>query len=231
MASVFISHSARDNVQAERIRQSLKAAGFATVYLDFDPESGIPRGRKWEDELYSELRKADVVVFLSTAASVSSKWCHAELALARALGRPIVPVLLEPGRQGPNLRTPRVAWLDSQPLRVLEERVRRKSRVSSRRAEFAHPTRQSRHLLAPVGCQNSVSPANAVIREGRSESWHLTGADSPASASEACGRPIMRSSPHLRVYFRIGAGVWLPEMACARPAASTSRRMRTDDLP
>src|SRR6266540_6366986 len=110
-------------------------------------------------------------------------------------------------RQGPNLRTPRVAWLDSQPLRVLEERVRRKSRVSSRRAEFAHPTRQSRHLLAPVGCQNSVSPANAVIREGRSESWHLTGADSPASASEASGRPIMRSSPHLRVYFRIGAGV------------------------
>ncbi len=113
MASVFISHSARDNVQAERIRQSLKAAGFATVYLDFDPESGIPRGRKWEDELYSELRKADVVVFLSTAASVSSKWCHAELALARALGRPIVPVLLEPGAAHPLLED--TQWLRVEP--------------------------------------------------------------------------------------------------------------------
>jgi energy-coupling factor transporter ATP-binding protein EcfA2 len=113
MAFVFISHSSHDNAEAERIRQSLKAVGFSSVYLDFDPESGIPPGRKWENELYSELRKADVVVFLSTAAGVNSKWCHAELALARALGRTIVPVLLEPGAMHPLLED--TQWLRVEP--------------------------------------------------------------------------------------------------------------------
>ena len=103
VGSVFISHSSRDNDVAGRVRQTLQAAGFASVFLDFDPETGIPPGRRWEDELYSALRKADTVVFLSTAASVESKWCHAELALARALGRTILPVLLEAGAIHPLL--------------------------------------------------------------------------------------------------------------------------------
>ena len=101
MASIFISHSSRDNDVAERVRGRLGQAGFESIFLDFDPENGIPAGRRWEDELYSELRKADVVVFLGTKASVDSKWCHAELALARALGRKIVPVILEPGGKHP----------------------------------------------------------------------------------------------------------------------------------
>lgn len=104
LASIFISHSSADNETADRLRRFLLSDGFQSVFLDFDPEAGIPPGRDWEAELYSELRKADVVIFLSTQAAVSSKWCHAELVLARALGRVVVPVLLEPGAAHPLVR-------------------------------------------------------------------------------------------------------------------------------
>jgi energy-coupling factor transporter ATP-binding protein EcfA2 len=95
MASFFISHSSQDNTVAGEVRQWLEQAGFTSVFLDFDPEQGIPAGRRWEDELYSELRKSDVVLFLATGAALESKWCHSELVLARSLGRTILPVLLE----------------------------------------------------------------------------------------------------------------------------------------
>jgi hypothetical protein len=96
MTSVFISHSSVDDVVAARVRDLLARAGFASIFLDFDPDSGIAAARRWEEELRSEIRKADVVVFLATKASVNSKWCHAELVLAREFGRTILPVLLEP---------------------------------------------------------------------------------------------------------------------------------------
>jgi hypothetical protein len=101
VASFFISHSSRDNALADRVRIWLQQHGFTSLFLDFDPEAGIPPGRHWEDEVYSELRKADVVVFLATAAALDSKWCHSELVLARSLGRTILPLQLEPEAQHP----------------------------------------------------------------------------------------------------------------------------------
>ena len=44
MASVFVSHSSRDRVVTERVVARLRAAGFAALFVDFDPEQGIPAG-------------------------------------------------------------------------------------------------------------------------------------------------------------------------------------------
>ena len=48
-----------------------------------------------------QLRRTDGVIFLASADSVASKWCFAELTLARSLGRPVFP-----------LRLDTAAWLD-----------------------------------------------------------------------------------------------------------------------
>ncbi|HEX2298971.1 MAG TPA: TIR domain-containing protein, partial [Pseudonocardiaceae bacterium] len=96
MASVFVSHSSQDRAATEWMVARLRAAGFAALFVDFDPEQGIPAGRNWERDLYAQLRKTDAVVFLASAASVASQWCFAELSLARALGRPVFPVRLQP---------------------------------------------------------------------------------------------------------------------------------------
>ncbi|HEY6685852.1 MAG TPA: toll/interleukin-1 receptor domain-containing protein, partial [Propionibacteriaceae bacterium] len=71
---------------------------------------GIPAGRAWESELYAQLRKADAVVFLASAASVASQWCFAELSLARSLGKPVFPLRLDDGIRLGLLND--VQWID-----------------------------------------------------------------------------------------------------------------------
>src|SRR3954471_7560105 len=116
MASVFVSHSSRDRAVTERVAERLRAAGFAALFVDFDPEQGIPAGRNWERELYAQLRSTDAVIFLASEASVDSHWCFAELSLARSLGRPVFPVRLQPGVALPLLAD--VQWTDlTEPLR------------------------------------------------------------------------------------------------------------------
>ena len=110
MASVFVSHSSRDRAVTERVVERLRAAGFAALFVDFDPEQGIPAGRNWERELYAQLRRTDAVVFLASEASVASSWCFAEVGLARSLGRPVFPLRLQPGVALPLLAD--VQWMD-----------------------------------------------------------------------------------------------------------------------
>lgn len=94
MVSLFISHSALDDGDAARICRRLDSAGLTALFLDFDPARGIPGGRRWEGELYAQLRRCDAVVFLASEASVASRWCFAELCLARSLDKPIFTLRL-----------------------------------------------------------------------------------------------------------------------------------------
>src|SRR3954464_11863372 len=110
MASVFVSHSNRDRAATERVVERLRGAGFAALFVDFDPEQGIPAGRNWERELYAQLRRTDGVVFLASQAAAASRWCFAEVSLARSLGRPVFPLQLEPELRLPLLSD--VQWVD-----------------------------------------------------------------------------------------------------------------------
>src|SRR5919107_3464722 len=110
MASLFISHSSSDRDAAQRLAERLRAEGFAALFVDFDPEQGIPTGRNWERELYTQLRKTDAVIFLASEASVASSWCLLEVGLARSLGRPVFPLRLQPGVELPLLAD--VQWTD-----------------------------------------------------------------------------------------------------------------------
>jgi energy-coupling factor transporter ATP-binding protein EcfA2 len=113
MASLFISHSSRDNDAADQLRRELRAQGFKSFFLDFDPEAGIPVGADWEEEIYFQLKTADAVIFLSTEAARRSHWCFAELALSRALGKPIFPLDLDGTTAHPLLGA--VQWLKWDP--------------------------------------------------------------------------------------------------------------------
>ena len=57
-----------------------------------------------------QLRRTDAVIFLASADSVVSRWRFAELSLARSLGRPVLPLRLEPGACLPLLDD--VQWVD-----------------------------------------------------------------------------------------------------------------------
>ncbi len=95
MARVFISHSSRDNEAAGWVKNWLKEQGFDTPFLDFDKHAGIPPGADWERTLYHELERCEAVVIVQTANWQESKWCFAEFTQARALGKPVFPVIVD----------------------------------------------------------------------------------------------------------------------------------------
>jgi hypothetical protein len=96
MARVFISHSSRDNAAAERLKTWLGQQGFETPFLDFDKHAGIPVGANWEQTLYRKIEQCEAVIIVHTANWMDSKWCFAEFTQARALGKPIFPVIETP---------------------------------------------------------------------------------------------------------------------------------------
>ena len=57
MSLLFISHSSVDLAAALEVKERLAAAGYDGLFLDFDPVNGVPVGRSWEKELYSQLRR------------------------------------------------------------------------------------------------------------------------------------------------------------------------------
>jgi len=96
MARIFLSHSSRDAMAAAEMRNWLLAEGFDAPFLDFDKHSGIPPGTDWEQVLYSEIERAQAILLLLTRHWQDSKWCFAEFTQARALGKPVLPVIAGP---------------------------------------------------------------------------------------------------------------------------------------
>ena len=95
MALVFISHSSFDNEKTETILKVLKKNNIDSIFLDLND---IGTGEVWEKKIYSEIQRSHVMLLLLSPAWVSSKWCFAEYRLARALGKEILPLVIEDGK-------------------------------------------------------------------------------------------------------------------------------------
>lgn len=96
MALVFISHSSRDQEQAQQLINWLHSIGLANVFLDFDKHSGFGAGSDWERTLYQEIERCQAMMIVVTPAWLESKWCFVEFTQARALGKAIFPVIMSP---------------------------------------------------------------------------------------------------------------------------------------
>jgi hypothetical protein len=96
VAAIFLSHSSQDNEPAARLKTWLAEIGFTEVFLDFDKHAGIPLGSPWESRLYREIERCHAVLLLLTRNWLESKWCFAEFAQARALGKTIFVVIEAP---------------------------------------------------------------------------------------------------------------------------------------
>ena len=96
MTAIFISHSSADNKAAAEMKAWLETQGHTSLFLDFDPESGIKGGSGWEQTLYQQLRQCQAVIALLTPNWLASKWCFAELVQARERGKAIFPVKVQP---------------------------------------------------------------------------------------------------------------------------------------
>ena len=104
MARVFVSHASQDLALAREVHGWLVDAGHE-VFLDQDLRDGIVGGEEWEKRLYDELRRVDAAVCVVTSEFLGSRWCTAEVAVARSRGIRLLPVLAESGVSDPLLST------------------------------------------------------------------------------------------------------------------------------
>ncbi len=138
MALVFISHASSDNYYSSEMFHALKNAGFDYIFLDYDETDGIYMGEEWEKRLYREIQRSHVFLLLLSPQWLESKWCHTEYQWAKALGKELIPVIVDRGENGEVDK-----WIDQHIQKSdLTQDVKVLSRVISRIKEIAIRTQK-----------------------------------------------------------------------------------------
>jgi serine/threonine kinase PknH len=87
--TVFICHASRDDAQVAALVRHLQAA-HETVWLD----QSLLGGEAWWSKILHQIRSCTVFLVAMSNHSLQSKPCRAEINYAKALGLPILPVLI-----------------------------------------------------------------------------------------------------------------------------------------
>jgi formylglycine-generating enzyme required for sulfatase activity len=91
VAAIFLSHDSEDDRAASDLEAWLRAGGFADLFVD---HLSLDVGERWDQRLREAMGGCRVVLVLVTEAWLASRWCNAELATARLLGKRVAPLLL-----------------------------------------------------------------------------------------------------------------------------------------
>ena len=87
--SVFLSHSASDEQLARKVVAHTQPLEVSTYIYEDDPQAGSELAKKLEDQI----RRSDVLLVLLTRNSEHRPSVHTEIGIAKALGKPIIPVV------------------------------------------------------------------------------------------------------------------------------------------
>ena len=91
MASIFISHSSRDDAIASQLEKWLHLEGFSDLFID---HSSISGGEAWADALRANAGSCRVVLCLVTPDWLASPECSSEFKAAWYMGKRIIPLFL-----------------------------------------------------------------------------------------------------------------------------------------
>lgn len=91
MPQLFISYSHNDRKPAERLAEGLRRIyGHDAVWYD----DRLFAGDAWWSAILEQIAAADSLIFLVSEHSIDSEYCQKELAEARRLHKPIIPILI-----------------------------------------------------------------------------------------------------------------------------------------
>jgi hypothetical protein len=92
MQGVFLSYARVDANRASQLAEDIRALGF-----NFWIDKELSGGQMWWDEILSQIRQCDILVFSVSDASCRSQACMRELSYAESLGKTVIPVLVDDG--------------------------------------------------------------------------------------------------------------------------------------
>jgi hypothetical protein len=87
--AIFLSYSRQNQSTVQKLAADLEALGHRVW---FDRE--LSGGQRWWESIIEQVRGCDAFVLAVSPQSLDSEACRRELAYARALGKPLLPVLL-----------------------------------------------------------------------------------------------------------------------------------------
>lgn len=90
MKKIFISYNRKSRADVVTLADDLTLLGYSVW---FDKE--LIGGHKWWDVILENIRFCEVFIFTVTQNSINATACQRELSYARALHKPIIPVLLD----------------------------------------------------------------------------------------------------------------------------------------
>lgn len=98
---VFLSYSRKDAGYTQRLAGALSERGFLadfdrSTHDEHNVEMGISAEDEWWKRLQEMILAADVMVFIVSPDSVSSRVCDEEIAYARAMGKRVIAILRRP---------------------------------------------------------------------------------------------------------------------------------------
>lgn len=96
-AMLFISHPTADKQFALDLHRRALEQGYdeRQLFLDSDLESGIPAGADWEHVIYDRLKNCRALLVVCSPRLKESKWCFAELVVAKTLGKLVFSLMVE----------------------------------------------------------------------------------------------------------------------------------------
>jgi len=168
MSVIFISHSSRDKKEVDKIVTEIKLQGFDSVFLDHDELNGIKAGEHWEQRLYDEIKRTHAILLVLSPNWINSKWCFVEYTQAKALGKEIIPIIINQGSKNEVDE-----WIYSYMQKSdLTKDVHALSRIIDRLKEISIHTQKGfewdKHRL-PYPGMTSFEEADAAIFFGRED--------------------------------------------------------------
>jgi hypothetical protein len=88
---VFISYSRNEQAYARRLAAYLRDEHCVPVWMDDE----IAMGDRWDTVLQKKIDGCAALIVVMTPAAASSHWVAEEVAHARNLGKPVLPLLLD----------------------------------------------------------------------------------------------------------------------------------------
>ncbi len=94
MSHIFVSYSSKDRALVEELAADIDLL-LDNVTIWFDRELNRSGGHQWWQLICEEIRRCDVFVNVLTPHVLKSEPCRREYSYACALGKPVLPVMLE----------------------------------------------------------------------------------------------------------------------------------------
>jgi uncharacterized membrane protein HdeD (DUF308 family) len=91
LRKLFVSYARENKPDVDQLVEHLRTMGYDT-WVD----AALRGGQDWWDEILDRIANTDVVIAIYSAAALNSTACAREFEWATALGKPLVPVAVEP---------------------------------------------------------------------------------------------------------------------------------------